>query len=670
MTAPDLINCTIRHEQWYTQPDSGDGGTDADVVPLMGAVRFIPQINRAALAPQYAVQMGIITGYIDTDGQLKASKGGPVGVRLPANDPVLGLQSLPYKVEFSLLTTAAGIPVSVAGTTFTVPATDTTVWLSSVLPAPGATSAGITKGDPGDPVDDVQYNSGTGNVEFYVDGDVVGTLALSVILAAVTGGAPAALDTLNELAAALGDDANFAATITTALAGKQPIDADITAIAALASAANKAPYATGSGAWALTDFTAAGRALVDDADADTQRGTLGVALARTGYGVVALGDSITANYGDQNQLREMEGPLSRACAEAGQNPLFRGTFATGGYTLAQILSTHVPTVVALSPKPWAAVILGGTNDAGASSGVGFSVSTAIGTLTSICNALRAANIQPILATLTPRSDTSLVNQNVGNYNRALWRFALNSGYDVVDYNKVVVNPATGGFLTGYAQSDNIHPDFKAVKIMGQELARVFDGMQKPSVAPTRATHSADPTNLLGAQGHFQVDTNADGIADGFTNAVPRGATFSVVSDPDGVTKWQRITQPSTATGNNLLQKSISSVVAVGDIIEAVCRVQTSGFDAALVAPSGLTGGTGPAYAFTVGLTGATHDLEPVYNWHTDVNDVLVYLRGAVPSGATGGITINLQAVGVPVSGSCWVQFTEPCVRNLTALGLV
>lgn len=35
--------------------------------------------------------------------------------------------------------------------------------------------------------------------------------------------APAALDTLDELAAALGDDANFAATVTTALAGKAPL---------------------------------------------------------------------------------------------------------------------------------------------------------------------------------------------------------------------------------------------------------------------------------------------------------------------------------------------------------------------------------------------------------------------------------------------------------------
>lgn len=43
---------------------------------------------------------------------------------------------------------------------------------------------------------------------------------VTAAVAAVVDAAPAALDTLNELAAALGDDANFASTVTTALAGK------------------------------------------------------------------------------------------------------------------------------------------------------------------------------------------------------------------------------------------------------------------------------------------------------------------------------------------------------------------------------------------------------------------------------------------------------------------
>lgn len=53
------------------------------------------------------------------------------------------------------------------------------------------------------------------------------------VTALLVDSAPGTLDTLNELAAALGDDANFATTMTTALAGKQPLDADLTAIAAL-----------------------------------------------------------------------------------------------------------------------------------------------------------------------------------------------------------------------------------------------------------------------------------------------------------------------------------------------------------------------------------------------------------------------------------------------------
>lgn len=79
------------------------------------------------------------------------------------------------------------------------------------------------------------------------------------LLAALVGSSPEALNTLNELAAALGNDPNFATTMTNALAGKQPKDATLTALAGLATAADRFPYFTGNDVASLATLTKVGR---------------------------------------------------------------------------------------------------------------------------------------------------------------------------------------------------------------------------------------------------------------------------------------------------------------------------------------------------------------------------------------------------------------------------
>ena len=96
-----------------------------------------------------------------------------------------------------------------------------------------------------------------------------------------------AVTDLTSAGRALLDDANATAQRSTLGLGSaalsestdfQPIDAGLTSISGLTTAADKMIYTSGSDTYAVTDLTSAGRALLDDANATAQRATLGLVI--------------------------------------------------------------------------------------------------------------------------------------------------------------------------------------------------------------------------------------------------------------------------------------------------------------------------------------------------------------------------------------------------------
>ncbi|HAW3442745.1 TPA: phage tail protein [Escherichia coli] len=101
------------------------------------------------------------------------------------------------------------------------------------------------------------------------------------LLAALVDSSPEALDTLNELAAALGNDPNFATTITNALAGKQPLNDVLTAVGQITPRKNSLLYYNESGNLTLTDLTGRAKSLLGLGTYEKMRALLELKAAAT-----------------------------------------------------------------------------------------------------------------------------------------------------------------------------------------------------------------------------------------------------------------------------------------------------------------------------------------------------------------------------------------------------
>jgi len=226
--------------------------TDADLAPI--------KLNVMTGAPgRSAYEVAVQNGFVGTVTEWLASlKGDPGG---PGSGGVVDLSDYYTisEVDFLVNEKEAAIP---AGTTAQYLRGDKT-WGTLDKTAVGLSAVDNTS-DANKPISTAVATALAGkasSVHTHTSSSITDlTAVLDARIQTVVGAAPAALDTLDELAAALGDDANFAATVTTQLAGKQ----------ATIPVGTTAQYYRGDKTWQTLNSAAVGLPNVNNTS-DTQK---------------------------------------------------------------------------------------------------------------------------------------------------------------------------------------------------------------------------------------------------------------------------------------------------------------------------------------------------------------------------------------------------------------
>jgi hypothetical protein len=308
-----------------------------------------------------------------------------------------------------------------------------------------------------------------------------------------------------------------------------------------------------------------------------------------------------------------------------------------GNTTAQMLARVQSDVIAYGPAKVA--IAGGTNDLGI-----LTTAQIIANIDGIVKALRAAGIDVILCSLTPRISAK---SQVEQVNRALDQYANANNLPLVDFYAAVTDPATGNYYATYNIGDDVHPSVTGAKVMAETFVTATANYFKPFRHMLPVINSGGANIFTGPL--FLLDTNSDGVANGWASNGGAQTHTIITGDTNIVGNWQQLTATSSSVTGISQYASLGTWGAVGDKIGCAARITA----------------TVAAYSASVTLSFATEggQFDAISGWHTDIANKIAYREFILPA-ASAGINANLAILG---NGST-AQMAQVGCFNLSKIG--
>lgn len=365
-------------------------------------------------------------------------------------------------------------------------------------------------------------------------------------------------------------------------------------------------------------------------------------------GLLGWGDSEMGGSGGATGLRYFD----LALALLNQRPRNAGNYGIGGQTIAQLAAVMQTNV--LDRNPGMVLFQMATNDLGNSR----SAAAILPDYIVQVNRARNAGIEPLIATVPPRTGTAAVTKEGRRLNAALRDYAADQGIVFLNPWDGLWDMTTNGWGSGYSD-DNVHPNWTACKAAAANIVAQLGSFMLPGGVYLANAGGTTYENSLLMDASF-TGAVTSGLSNAWTSSVSGGTvTYSQVADGSTARNWQRIAVSVAPTSMSISQQvpnAASANYSVGDELELSMRLKASGY----IVGTDL----GKMYV-RFDFTGGSPSTVYLYNQlPCDFTDSTWTLRTTVPTGTTA-LTIRIGwNSGVPV-----LDIAQPTLINRTREGL-